>query len=289
VKKLLTNTLLPAPMSQTPPPQVMNCVSIVSAGGVAPAGVVPVPVRGACCGLFGALSVTVSCAERVPASVGEKVIETLQLLPTGRVRPEQPSWTTVKSSVFGTAALLMNSDALPVFLTVTCCGALVVPVSCAANVSDDGDSETAGAEVVGGGDVPEGVQPASRAVADVEPSLTVTWHVDELYGVDWILKAPVESLLPMIPPGLTVTVAFGSAPLPSTRSCELFSSERVTETAAWALPALAPIATTEAATIASRRSRRRLRPAVAASIPVVRFIVIVAPPSPASPYRLTTL
>src|SRR6266851_6544347 len=52
VKKLLTNTLLPAPMSQTPPLQVKNCVSIASGGGVP----VPVPVSGAVCGLPGALS-----------------------------------------------------------------------------------------------------------------------------------------------------------------------------------------------------------------------------------------
>src|SRR3954452_15243629 len=41
-KKLLTNTLLPAPMSHTPFVHVMNCVLIAS-GGVVPA---PVPVSG---------------------------------------------------------------------------------------------------------------------------------------------------------------------------------------------------------------------------------------------------
>src|SRR3954466_7943252 len=41
-KKLLTNTLLPAPMSHTPFAHVMNCVSIAS-GGVVPA---PEPVSG---------------------------------------------------------------------------------------------------------------------------------------------------------------------------------------------------------------------------------------------------
>ena len=145
-----------------------------------PAGVVPVPVSGAFWGLLGALSVTVSWAERVPASVGEKVIETLQLAPTASVRPEQPSSTTVKSSVLGTAAPLMKSDAVPVLVTVTSCGALVVPVSRAAKVSDVGDNETAGADIDGGGDVVEGVHPASEADADVAPSPTVTRQVDEL-------------------------------------------------------------------------------------------------------------
>src|SRR5215472_3225089 len=75
VKKLLTNTLWPAPMSHAPPVQVKNWVLIAS-GGLVP---VPVPVSGAVCGLPGALSVTVSAADRVPAAVGEKVIDMVQL------------------------------------------------------------------------------------------------------------------------------------------------------------------------------------------------------------------
>jgi hypothetical protein len=102
------------------------------------------------------------------------VIETLQLVPAASVRSEQPSLTTVKSSVFGTAALLMNSDAVPVLVTVTCWGGLVVPVSREASVNEAGDSATAGADVDGGGEVVVGVQPASEADVDVEPSLTVT-------------------------------------------------------------------------------------------------------------------
>src|SRR5919199_5546793 len=145
-------------MSQTPFVQEKKRESIAS-GGFVP---VPVPVSGTVCGLLAALSVSVKVAERVPASVGEKVIETLQLDPTASVRPEQPSPTTVKSSVLAppTAALLMNSDAVPVLVTVTSCGALVVPVSRDAKVSDVGDKETAGAD----GDV-EGVHPASEADA----------------------------------------------------------------------------------------------------------------------------
>jgi hypothetical protein len=70
------------------------------------------------------------------------VIETLQLVPAASVRSEQPSLTTVKSSVFGTAALLMNSDAVPVLVTVTCWGGLVVPVSREAHVNEARDSTT---------------------------------------------------------------------------------------------------------------------------------------------------
>jgi hypothetical protein len=96
------------------------------------------------------LSVNVKLAERVPEVVGEKVIETLQLVPAASVRPEQPSLTSVKSSVLGTAALLMNNDALPVFVTVIDCGALVVPIAWEANVSVVGVNVTAGAAAVVG-------------------------------------------------------------------------------------------------------------------------------------------
>ena len=111
----------------------------------------PVPVIGTLCGLPAALSVRVNVAERVPEPVGENVIETLQLVPAARVRPEQPSFTSVKSSVFGTAALLMNSEALPVLVIVIDCGALVVPIACAAKVSDVGVKVTAGAAAGGAG------------------------------------------------------------------------------------------------------------------------------------------
>jgi len=215
---LLTKTLLPAATSQTPPLHVMNWVSNASAGGVVPAGVVPVPVSGALCGLFGALSTTVSCAERVPASVGLKTTETAHPVPGARVRPEQPSSTTVKSSVSPppSAALLMKSDAVPVFVTVIVWGGLVVPVSRDAKVSDAGESATAGAD--GGGEDVEGLQPDSVAVVEVAPSLTVTRQVDEVYDGDSILNEPFEPLVPVTAPGSTVTFAFGSAPLPSTRS-----------------------------------------------------------------------
>jgi hypothetical protein len=141
VKKLLTNTLWPAPMSHTPLAQVKNWV-VIASGGLVPE---PVPVSGAVCGLPGALSVTVSAAVRVPEAVGLKVIGMSQLVPGARVRPEQPSLTTVKSSVLGTAALLMNIDASPVLATVIVCGALAVPMACEPNVNEGGVNVTAAA------------------------------------------------------------------------------------------------------------------------------------------------
>jgi hypothetical protein len=62
----------------------------IASGGFVP---VPVPLIGTVCGLPGALSVRMNVAERAPDAVGEKVIDTLQLVPAASVRPEQPSLT----------------------------------------------------------------------------------------------------------------------------------------------------------------------------------------------------
>src|SRR5438477_187395 len=57
----------------------------------------------------------------------------------------QLSSTIVKSSESPlVATLLKNTDAEPVFVAVIVCGALVVPVSCEAKVSELGENETAG-------------------------------------------------------------------------------------------------------------------------------------------------
>jgi uncharacterized membrane protein YgcG len=163
---------------------------------------VPVPEIGTVCGLPAALSVRMNVADRAPAAVGWNVTAMTQLAPTGSVRPEQPSLVWVKSSgcVPRVAALLMNSGALPVLATVTDCGALRVPVSCGPKVSEDGENVTGadagggggGGAGGGGGDAGGGggggaggggvvvEQPDSVAVAEVEPSLTVTRHVGEL-------------------------------------------------------------------------------------------------------------
>ena len=54
--------------------------------------------------------------------------------------------------------------------------------------------------------VVDGVHPDSDAVIDVSPSVTVTWHVDELYADFSILNDPVLSLVPVTGPGVIVTV-----------------------------------------------------------------------------------
>src|SRR5262249_35250650 len=152
-----TNTLWPAPMSHAPPVQVKNWVLIAS-GGVVPG---PVPGSGAGCGLPGGVSVAGSAADRGPVALGGEVSDMVQPAAGARVRPEQPSPTTVKSSVLGTAALLMNSGASPLLATVTDCAALVVPMACAAKVSDAGVNVTAAAAPAGAAGTPS----VSREIA----------------------------------------------------------------------------------------------------------------------------
>jgi hypothetical protein len=184
--------------------------------------------------------------------VGENVIAMLQLVPAASVRPEQPSLTAVKSNGLAprTTALLMNSGALPVLATVIDCAGLVVPVSRAAKVSELGVRVTAGA--VGGGAGLVGEQPDNLADAVLAPSVTLTWHVEELYGEADSLKAPLASLIPPTAPGLSEIEWLRSAPLPSTRSWVPFSSARVMVIAAWALAAPTPVIASVTATIATR-------------------------------------
>jgi len=75
------------------------------------------------------------------------------------------------------------------------------------------------------------VQPESVACADDAPSLTVITHVDELKPERSMRKRPSEAAVPIGVPSIVI-VAFGAAPVPSTRSWPPFSSARVTVIAA---------------------------------------------------------
>src|SRR5436190_18257885 len=73
-------------------------------------------------------------------------------------------------------------------------------------------------------------------------------------------------------------VAFGAAPFPSTRSCPLLSSARLTVTAAAAFPAPTPNATIAAATIAIRRSPCRVPPIFISSL-LDRYLLLTTAPA----------
>ena len=105
-------------------------------------GVCPVPETLTVCGLFPASSVIASVAVRVPLALGVKVTLMVQLppdatlLPQVFVCPKSPAFAPVK------AMLPMFSVTLESLVSVTACGALVVPMDCEAKVRLVGETET---------------------------------------------------------------------------------------------------------------------------------------------------
>jgi hypothetical protein len=92
-------------------------------------GRVPVPLSEICCGEPTALSVIVTVALLVPATVGVKCPWMVQLAPAVRFVPQLLAKTNEEAPVPVTAMLLINSVAAPEFVIVTDCDALVVPSS----------------------------------------------------------------------------------------------------------------------------------------------------------------
>ena len=78
----------------------------------------------------------------VPAAVGVKVTEMVQLAPTGRLERQ----AVVSAKLPEAAMLLIDREAVPVFFKVTVCAALVVPTVWLANVRLVGDKLTAGVD-----------------------------------------------------------------------------------------------------------------------------------------------
>ena len=91
----------------------------------------PVPLRATFCGLFAALSVIATLALRVPTAVGVKV--TLMVQEAFRPKVTGQLFVSEKSPAFAPlrAMLLMFSVALPAFVRITLCAALVVPTTAA--------------------------------------------------------------------------------------------------------------------------------------------------------------
>ena len=96
------------------------------------AGVTPVPLSPAPCGLFVALSITEIVAVRLPVAVGRKSTWIVHDAPTATNVPTHRSLLSPKSSgsVPPCRSPLMNSGAVPVLVSMTFCGALTVPTSC---------------------------------------------------------------------------------------------------------------------------------------------------------------
>ena len=103
----------------------------------------PVPVSFTCCGLAPPLSEKLKVAVRVPVAVGANLMLTAQLEFASRSGGQVFNEMT-KSFGFVPAieTLLMCSDVLAWFVSVTDCGPLVVPTVREANVSAAGETVT---------------------------------------------------------------------------------------------------------------------------------------------------
>jgi hypothetical protein len=95
-------------------------------------GATPVPLSATACGLPGALSVIVTEAVLVPAAVGVKVAEIVQLAPGASVlglSGQLLSWTKSPALAPLTPMLVITSGAFPEFTRVELWAALEVPTS----------------------------------------------------------------------------------------------------------------------------------------------------------------
>jgi hypothetical protein len=100
----------------------------------------PVPLKLTACGLPDALSVTLSVPVRAPVAVGVKVTLIVQLDPAVNADPQLLVWLKLPLA----AMLLMASDAVPLFESVTGCDVLGVFNGVAANVRLVGEREAPG-------------------------------------------------------------------------------------------------------------------------------------------------
>jgi hypothetical protein len=89
-------------------------------------------------GPLGSLVETVSVPVRVPFAVGENVTLTVQLAPDAMLDPHVLVWA--KSPVVLTDETVTELE--PLFVIVTACAELVVPVVCDGKLSADGVAET---------------------------------------------------------------------------------------------------------------------------------------------------
>src|SRR2546421_4983123 len=80
----------------------------------------PVPVSGIVCGVFGALSLSVTAPVRVPVAAGVKFTLIVQLAPAATVPAQLPSPANAKSPLITKLPLNVSVE-LPVLVSVTSC------------------------------------------------------------------------------------------------------------------------------------------------------------------------
>jgi hypothetical protein len=125
----------------------------------------PAPLRLIICGLPGALSLIVTDPVLGPVAVGAKATEIVQLAPAARLLPQ----LVFRRKVLGAIEIgaLNVSVAVPLFVSVTVCGALVLPTGWLVNVRLVGERVAAGA----------GDPPPLRTTVCVDPAVPLSLSV----------------------------------------------------------------------------------------------------------------
>ena len=103
---------------------------------------IPTPARAPVCGLPVASSVIVMFAARFPVAVGLKVTLIVQLAPAATLAPQVFVWEKSPLFVPATVMLAMFNESVPLFESVTFCGALPVVTSWPAKVRLGAESMT---------------------------------------------------------------------------------------------------------------------------------------------------
>ena len=89
--------------------------------------VVPLPLRAIFCGLLLALSRKLKVAERVPATLGWKVTDAVQLAPAASVAGLRGQVEVTEKSLRLVAMVVIDSGVGRLFVSVAVCGGLEVP------------------------------------------------------------------------------------------------------------------------------------------------------------------
>jgi hypothetical protein len=108
----------------------------------------PVPASATICGVPTALSVTKIAAVRAPLPVGVKVTLIWQAAPAAREEPQLLVCANSSRFVPVIAIVEIVRDSVPLLVSCTLCGALLVPIACCAKVREVGARAVAGAETV---------------------------------------------------------------------------------------------------------------------------------------------
>jgi hypothetical protein len=153
----------------------------------------PLPDKEMVVGLFTALLVTVTDPVRAPAAVGVNVTLMVQLAPTARLVPQL--FVCAKSPV--AAIELIVAAAVPPFVSVVDCAAVVEPTTVDGNARLPGEAESAGP-----GDVPVPVRlTVVGPLASLVETVSVPVRVPAAAGWNVTLtvhEAPAPMLVPQV-------------------------------------------------------------------------------------------